>query len=287
MDRTQKKCVIASTGVHLLLAFILLVGPAFLSAKSQSDNLPVLDFIPIKTVDALISGGGNPNAKPPPSAPEPQPQPQPPTPQPAAPPPKEKPVVKEEPKEEVPKPLKADPDSLEPVKERKKLPQVSTTVVTRSKDKTEQTRAETQARAEAKALADARKRLARQLGQAADKIGNEVSGTTSIEFRGPGGGGVPYANWLQAVKTIYDRAWIAPDGAADGDAIVTVSVTIARDGKVISARIMNASGNSPIDRSVQAALDRVSYAAPLPDDAKEQERTVDIRFNAKAKRASA
>jgi TonB family protein len=68
---------------------------------------------------------------------------------------------------------------------------------------------------------------------------------------------------------------------------VTVSVTIARDGKVILARITNASGNSAVDRSVQTALDRVPYAVPLPEDSKENQRTVDIRFNAKAKRASA
>jgi TonB family protein len=285
MDRTQKKCFIASTGVHLLLALILLVGPAFLSSKSQSDNLPVLDFIPVKTVDALVSGGGNPNAKPPPSSPEPQTQP--PSPQPAMPPPVEKPIVKELPKPDEPKPVKADPESLEPSKERKKMPEVSTTVVTRTKDKAEKNRAEARAREEAKAVADARRRLARQIGQAAENIGSEVSGSTAIELKGPGGGGLPYANFLQAVKSVYDRAWIAPDGAAEGDAIVTVSVTIARDGMVISTSIINPSGNSAIDRSVQAALDRVKYAAPLPDDAKEDRRTVDIRFNAKARRASA
>ena len=284
MDRTQKKCFIASTGVHLLLALILLVGPAFLSSKGQ-DNLPVLDFIPVKTVDALVSGGGNPNAKPPRSFPEPQTQP--PTPQPAVPPPVEKPIVKELPKQDEPKPVKADPDSLEPSKERKKMPEVSTTLVTRNKDKAEKTKAEARAREEAKTLADARRRLARQIGEAAENIGSEVSSSTSIVLPGPGGGGLPYANFLQAVKSVYDRAWIAPNGAAEGDATVTVSVTIARNGKVISASIINPSGNTAVDRSVQAALDRVRYAAPLPDDAKEDQRTVDIRFNAKARRASA
>jgi len=283
MDRTQKKCFFASTGVHLLLALILVVGPAFLSSKEQSDNLPVLDFIPVKTVDALVSGGGNPNAKPPPGTPEPQPQPL--MRQPAAPPPVEKPMVKELPKPEEPKPLKADPDSLEPSKERKKLPEVSTALVTRTKDNAEKTRAEARAREQAKAQADARRRLAQQLGQAAENIGSEVSGTTAIELKGPGGGGLPYANFLQGVKSAYDRAWIAPDGAAEGDAVVTVSVTIGRDGTVILARITNPSGNSAVDRSVQAALDRVRNVPPLPDDAKEDQRTVDIRFNAKARRA--
>jgi TonB family protein len=283
MDRTQKKCFIASTGVHLLLALILVVGPAFLSSKGQSDNLPVLDFIPVKTVDALVSGGGERDAKPPPSTQAPQTQP--PSPQPTPPRPVEKPVVKELPKEDEVKPLKADPDSLEPAKERKKLPEVSTALVTRTKDKAEKTRTEARARDEAKALADARRRAAQQIGQAAENIASGVSGSTDIKLRGPGGGGLPYANFLQSVKSVYDRAWIAPDGAAQGDATVTVSVTIARSGKVVSASIINASGNSAIDRSVQAALDRVSYAAPLPDDAKEDQRIVEIQFSAKAKRS--
>jgi colicin import membrane protein len=283
MDRTQKKCLIASTGVHLLLAVILVVGPAFLSSKGQSDNLPVLDFIPVKTVDALVSGGGERDAKPPPSAPAPQP----PAPQPLPAPAIEKPIVKESPKEEEVKPLKPEPDSLEPAKEHKKLPDVSTALTTRTKDKAEKTREEARDREQAKALADARRRAAQEIDQAVDNIASGISGSTALKLRGPGGGGLPYANFLQAVKSVYDRAWIAPDGAAEGDAVVTASVTIARDGTVISARITNASGNSAVDRSVQAALDRVRKAAPLPDDAKEDQRTVDIRFNAKAKRASA
>ena len=285
MDRTQKKCIIASTGVHLLLTLILVVAPAFLSAKSQSDNLPVLDFIPVKTVDALVSGGGERDAKPPPSTPAPQTRP--PALQPAPPPSVEKPIVKELPKEEEVKSLKPDPESLEPAKERKKLPDVSTTLTTRTKDKTEKTREEARARAEAKALADARRRVAQQIDQAVENIATGVSGSTALKLRGPGGGGLPYANFLQSVKSVYDRAWVAPDGEAEGDAVVTASVTIARDGTVVSARITNASGNSAVDRSVQAALDRVRYAAPLPDDAREDQRTVDIRFNAKARRASA
>ena len=79
MDRLQKKCFLASTGLHLLLLLILLVGPAFVSSRSKPDNLPILDFVSLKTVDALISGGGNPDAKPPP-APLVKPQPLPPAP---------------------------------------------------------------------------------------------------------------------------------------------------------------------------------------------------------------
>ena len=46
MNRMQQKCFVASAGFHLLLVLILLVGPAFLSSKSKSDNSPILDVIP-------------------------------------------------------------------------------------------------------------------------------------------------------------------------------------------------------------------------------------------------
>jgi TonB family protein len=269
--------------VHLFLALLLVFGPGFISTRSKSDDLPILDFVSVKTVDALISGGGNPNAKPPPAAPAPQTQP--PAPPPAPQPQPEKVRDPEPPKElarEV-KPAKPEEDSLEPSK--KKI-EISTKLVSRNQeDKTEaKARAEEKAREDAKRAADARRRLARQFGQAAENIGNELSGSTTIELRGPGGGGVPYANFLQAVKTRYANAWVVPDGVTDDQATTAASVTIARDGTVISSRIVRRSGDSVVDQSVQATLDRVTFAAPLPDDAKENQRTVTINFNVRAKR---
>ena len=79
MNRLQKKCFLASTGLHLLLLVVLLVGPAFTASRSKPDNMPVLDFVALKTVDDALSGGGNPNAKPPPATFE-KPQPAPPAP---------------------------------------------------------------------------------------------------------------------------------------------------------------------------------------------------------------
>jgi TonB family protein len=109
-----------------------------------------------------------------------------------------------------------------------------------------------------------------------------LSPSTKIELQGPGGGGVPYGNFLAAVKKIYTDAWEVPEGVSD-DAAATVSVTIARDGTVISARIIKSSDNSKVDQSVQTVLDRVKYAAPLPENAKEDQRTVNIVFDVKSK----
>ena len=39
MNRLQKKCFIASAGMHLLLVLILIIGPAFLSSKSKIEDI--------------------------------------------------------------------------------------------------------------------------------------------------------------------------------------------------------------------------------------------------------
>jgi len=183
--------------------------------------------------------------------------------------------------------------SLEPSKDPKpKKPSFEFTPITRS---TRDVKAEARARAEAQARdelresirqeTDRRRRLAAAVGGAANSLAEGRSGSTSIELKGPGGGGVPYANFLQAVKSVYQRTWIVPDGIADDNGTVAVSVTIARDGTVVSSRITRSSGNAAVDHSVQVTLNRVKFAAPLPDDAKENQRTVGINFNVAAKRA--
>ena len=65
MNRLQKKCVIATAGVHLLLIVILFVGPAFFYPKPKADDLPVLDVIPANLIDAAFNSGVA-NATPPP-----------------------------------------------------------------------------------------------------------------------------------------------------------------------------------------------------------------------------
>jgi TonB family protein len=292
MNRLQKKCFIASAGIHLLLGLVLFIGPAFVPSKSKTDDLPILNFVPLKTVDELIApGGGSPKARPVATAPIQQPAPQPAV---TPPPPALQPEPAKVPEPDPPKdvqPAKRPDDSLELSKEKptKKI-EISTKLIDRTQANAERNaekkaREEAQAKAEAKAAADARRRLARQIGQAAAHIGSELSGGTSVELAGPGGGGVPYANWIQAVKSDFANAWLLPDGVVDDEATTVASVTIGRDGTVISSTIRQLSADSVVDRSVQATLDRVRRTAPLPDTAKEDKRTVTIKFNVRAKRA--
>jgi TonB family protein len=283
MNRLQKKCFVGAAGCHLLLALILLVGPGFLSSREKMQDMTVLDFVPVKTVDALMSGGGNPKGSlPPPPAPVKPVPPAPPAPA----------AIEKAPPEPAPKvvevkPSVPEPESLEVSPKPKRKIQITTTPVKRSavtKPVSTDTSARDQAREQARQLADARRTAVTEIGKAVTGIQGGLSGSTSIEpLKGPGGGGVPYANWLQAVKSVYDRAWVLPEGVTDDSATTTASITIARDGHVISATVKRFSGNSTVDHSVQMTLERVRYAAPLPDDAKEDQRTVTINFNAKTK----
>lgn len=288
MNRVQKKCVIVSAGFHLLLFSILLIGPAFLapSDKQVPDDLQLINFVPVMTTDDNAMGGGNPKASVPRAEPNRPPQPRPqaaPAPEPVrpravehhepAPAPKE---VAKQVKEDKP-----DPDSLEAAKPRHHTIKISTKTVNLHPEAVAAEQKASEARN--REIADLRRSAERSIGNTISDIHENLSGSTEIKLNGPGGGGVPYANFLQAVKSVYANAWTVPDGVTDDSATVTASVTIARDGSVISARITRPSGNSLVDRSVRETLDRVKYAAPLPPGGSEDQRTVTINFNVKAK----
>ncbi len=314
MDRLQKKCFVGSVTGHVALIVIVLTSAAFVSSEKKTDpmqDLPVIDFVAFKTVDELIApGGGNPNAaKPPevmtappviapapaaPVTPEPEPQPQAPEPEQKAPPepepkpvvPAPKPVIREPAPKPAPKAPKDD-SSLVPSATKKKRT-FDLKPIVRGAD----TKADTRKRAAALAAEreadrrdrEIRRRFAAGIASAASAAGQSSSRGVAIELNGPGGGGVAYANFNQAVKSAYDRAWHLPDSVTDEGATVEATIVIARDGTVISARISKPSGNSGLDASVRRTLDRVKWAAPLPASEKQDQRTVPINFNVGAKR---
>lgn len=272
MNRTQKKCLIASVSLHLLLPTMALVGSGFLS-RPKPDNSPTINFIAVKTVDDLLSGGGDNTVKSPPAqlveppAAPPQANPTPPTPAP-----------KETPNEV--KPVQHDPVPVEPpahptASHVHRVDPILQEVVRNSSDlKAAKDAAKAREAAQRRKEADA-------FNHAADGIRGGSAGSTEIRLAGPGGGGVPYANFLSAVKRAYQDAWLVPDRAPE--VTVKVSVTIARDGSVVSARVVEQSGDSAVDTSVEMTLDRVKFVAPLPDGAKEDQRTVTIVFDVKSK----
>jgi TonB family protein len=291
MDRLQKKCAIASAGVHLLLILIVAACPAFVKSKAP-ERLAQVDFLPSMFVDSLVSGGGNPNAQ------RSQPQITLPS-QPVLPPPQnivQPPPEPVKPREKVVEPeLKhtpePEPDLSEHVVKRHK-PDVSTTPIVRKpsaeKLRQDKEKAEAQRLAQANAETNRRKQLAAILGGSASALSRNLNGATKIEGDpGPGGGGPAYANYAAWVQSVYEGAWDIPDDLNADEVVTKVRVVIASDGTVVSARIISASGDSATDRSVQRAIDRVKSIAPFPEGSKDKERSYIIKFSPKLKRGLA
>jgi len=269
MNRLQKKCTILTAGIHLLLIVILIVGPGFFAPKPKAD-LQILDVIPANLIDAALNSGVR-NAQPPP--PVVQPAPQPPAPQPVVtPPPAPTKVEAPEPRKEIVKALTPEPKPVE-----KPKIQISTQLVTRTAPKNSpKTSPRDDSQEKARALALAARNAARALK-------NNFTPATTIDM--PGNSSVAYANYAAVVKSVYEPAWVPPDDAQNDNANVKVTVTIANDGTVISARILTPSGDAGVDSSVQRTLDRVTFIAPFPEGVTEKERTYIINFNLKAKRS--
>ena len=278
MSRLQKKCFIGATSVHLMLFVVLIIGPGFFSKDDTMDESDVLTFIPLMATDSARAGGGTPQ----PSNPTP-PAPQVPTPTTPKPqveeqtPPPEQPKVRAQVRETPRVPDKVEKaekvekvedntqtrdnrDSLQPKtdKSKKHEVKVNTKVVAISKDRRKPTTNSSNTDATAQER-KAREQLANAFARAGSRAKDSLSTSTKVDMpEGPGGGGVSYANFAQIVRKVYTDAWRIPDDVTDDEAIVKVSVTIARNGSVISSRIITESGSRLVDRSIQNALDRVT-----------------------------
>jgi TonB family protein len=261
MNRLQKKCVIATAGFHLLLLVILFVGPAFFWSREKPDDMPVLDMIPANLVDATSTGIRG--AQPPPPAPVPvvtPPQSAPPEPKPIVQPaPAPQPTISE--RLEIffkPEPAKPTPTVTE---DRPHTPKINLTPVTRTVPKNTST-------------PDNSKILKSTL----QALRANLSSSTTIDT--PGDSSASAANYGNVVTSVYHHAWTPPDDMVSDNVMVKFIVTIARDGTVISARIVTSSGDRNVDTAVQHMLERVTFIAPFPEGSKEAERNYPINFNA-------
>jgi TonB family protein len=298
MNRLQKKCLVAAAGTHFLVVVVLLCS-GFIPSKPKPDDSQVLDVIPAKLIDAALQSGVR-NAQPPPPAPPTPPAnqvepPQPPTP--APPPPEVKHIEPPKPVEPVKPPEPTEPDVTKPVEHAEPKPKplkhvidvAMKPVVHKSPPKPYNREAEAEARAE-KAAEKAAERAAqraqaakvRAMQSALNTIKESISSSMQIEM--PGTGSVSYANYASVVKSIYEREWRTPEDASNDEANTRVSVTINRDGSVISAHILTPCGDPKVDASVQQTLERVTFIAPFPDGSTEKEKEFIIIFNLKLKR---
>lgn len=318
MSRLQKKCLVSSAVVHAVLFLLLIVGSAFVPSIDRPEDRSVeLVMIPdILVNEEMVGGGGTPEAAAPvqqpapvvtPPAPAPVVTPpmqapvQPPTPAPRQPDPE--PVVEEKP---APKPVQVNPDALKPkqvkpetvsdaiapeapAKPKKPAIQINLdNKVTRTvKSSPSTAAADAAAQAEQKAQAAAQAAAQQRSAQVANAIGSiSTKASTGTTIGIPGPGGQAYAGYGIYLRDLYEKAWNPPSAARDNEPVVEVEVVIARDGRVVSAKITKKSGNVSLDNSVQTTLNRVRQARPLPEGTTDTQRTFKINFNLTTKLGS-
>jgi TonB family protein len=303
MKGLQRNCLVASAFLHGLLLVVVIVGSAFVSHKppEPAPAFEVFDAGAVLVNEMNVVTGGNPAAVTPPRpAPPVTPQeqqkpvieePKPPAKTPEIPREQPKPEpVRPEPIKPEPKSKPPDPDPFNWEKTITKTPQpkpekpptkfefgnaVKKTIQP-TKDAKESSEADDNARgakdnraaaARVSAVADAMKHL---------EGGLSATGT-SIDIPGPGG--AAFASYGLYLKKLYETAWIPPTAGRGDEPLVGVEVVIAKDGTILSSRIIKPSGRRELDNSINNALKRVRKARPLPEGTKDEKRLFKIDFN--------
>ena len=285
MNRTQKKCLIASTAFHGSLVLLLIFGSALMpeDRPAASNRITVLDLS--KITDGPTRGGSSgPTDTQPPAAPPPVAPPQPPVvSQPSLPqPPQQQPQRQEQPKpvarqqDFTPAPAqRPDTESFKPAKP-KTVQQDDFTPVDRPPVKQVASN-DTAADAKARAAAERQQRIASQIKSGIGHLSSSLSKDTAVQISSGADGGAAAANYGDIVRSTYYDAWTQP-ASVDASATVIVKVTIARDGHVVSHEILRPSGNPIMDRSIENTLDNVTFIAPFPDGSNDTERPYTIKF---------
>jgi TonB family protein len=275
MNRLQKKCVIGTVGIHLLLLLILIVGPAFFNREPKLDNSQILDVIPANLVDAAVNSGVQ-NAQPPPPTPVTMPKPVQPL-QSIPLPPK----IVTPPPTPTPTPTPSLLDRVE--KYFKPTPTVTPNLTPEHQAKPQQNNdkinVDTHLVRHSTQKNTSHPDNSRAINNTLRNLSKTLSSSTKVDM--PGTASASYASYASVVKSVYEQALRPnlPDQVASNNENTKVSITVAKDGTVVSAHIVSPSGDSAWDAAVQRTLDQVSMIAPFPDGATDTERHYTITFN--------
>ena len=293
MSRFEKKCFVGSATFHGLLLVIFFCGSAFFSSKTPRDMGRVITIENVKVTDGQTRGGGNPNAKQEP--PPPAPRPEPPAPQP---PPKQEVVQREEKPKITPKETKPEKGDLpinvaKPKNPEKDTPKSSLTGKPIKRTDTNllaqiKREADERARrdkAEAMRIAAERKQIADAVNGIVGGVGKSISKSTVAEAIGPGS--AAYVNYGSLVGEIYKRAVYATQPQSDDDAEAVIKVIVGRSGDVRNSQWVRRTGNSVLDKAVDRAMNSVRSLPAFPPEAKDSERSFNIRIAFEAKKVSA
>ena len=256
MGRLKRSCVVGSVVFHILILAMLVLGPMLLATRDET--VRVNDLVPSDVSDNLLAPAA-PVAPPPAPAP-PKPTPPKPEPKKIQPKPKPKPILPK------PKIITPKPKIITPKPKPKPKIKVNLNSNVRKPD-ARNTKAQKQAAKQREAL-----------NRSLNKLDTKLSDRTAVNVPL---GRYASANYESLIRRKYMDATIHP-GAINGDPVVKVRLVIARNGRVISARVTGQSGLASWDRAVQKALDRVKFIKPFPESMKGSQQTFNLNFNSRS-----
>lgn len=297
MTRLERKCVIASSGLHALLMVVIVFGAAF-GTKPPPEPFRRINVIPDIFKPGPPGGGGVPElprteelVKGNTTTPQPAPPPEPVKP---VQPPQARTEPTPPPKPTVAKPAvkPADAPKLIPVVKAQPKPETLPLVpIVRTDTARAKAKAEAEAREAARVAANAaashRRELANRVGQLKESLQTGFNSGTVVMVGGDGG--PAHADYAQLVEAIYRGALQNVTDFSDQDFTVKVEVVIARTGRVVSSRIARRSGNAVMDRAVQRALDKVEregLGRPFPPEMPEAEHKYTFDYSFRARKAT-
>ena len=303
MNPLQQKCLFASAGMHSFLLVALVFGAAFRS-REKVENITPTEIIAAADVERALRGRAS--VPPPPKAvvdpAPPAPVPVPPTPRieivrptlPTPPIPPTPPKITPKPVEvkkvspvhvqltEVVRPTHTtDIVSVKPTGPKTTVKVDLDTVKPRSGDRPKDT---TSNKIKVNDLAAAQHTQAvSRVNDALAQLQKTLAQPITVTPR-DGSTDEATVDFGALVATMYQNAWIVPNGVADSGVVAEATVRIGRDGSVIEARLTRSSGRAALDKSIESALRGVKFIGPFPPSDREKERTFIIDFNLKAKR---
>ena len=271
MGKLKRSFVAGSFVLHTVIIALLVLGPVLLAKREE--KVQVIDLIPSEIVDQILTPEVSVN---PPAPPQTKPKPTPPKPKPTPPKPKPVKITKPKPKPTPPKPkpvkiTKPKPKPT-PTKPKPKIKVNLKPTIRRpdsSKAKAQQEAAERARKADAKRQ--------QSLNKSLNRLNNNLSGSTAVKAPL---GRLAAANYESLIRQKYRDAIIHPGGIS-GDAIAQVSITIARSGKILSARIVKRSGVPSWDEAVQKTLSRLNYIAPFPKEMSGSQKSYVFKLNSR------
>ena len=203
---------------------------------------------------------------------------------------KEAPVKKDAKKTKEPEP---PPTKSAPTKSTIKIADTTKNLVSRKNE--EDAKAKQRAADEERALSVAAAKAEQQahlqrVAKMKSILGGIQGGLSSpVDIHIDAGGGpnaLAFLNYGQMMVRIYEQMWLVPPNLGDSLSVVGVTVTVARNGRVLEWDLRKPSGNSAVDKSVRETLQKVIQFEPFPASFREPQRTFNIDFNLKAKRTT-